>query len=97
MPTLSDYTNVYDVAIEIILEQGFQVWYDREEQLFYCERDGWDFAAESPSALLGIVSVYSFIQPDTYCESWWKRPTRLKHSRLPSFPKPYRAVWDKRS
>ena len=63
MPTLSEYTNVYNSALQLLRKKGFQVWIDKPLQLFCAERDGWDFMAESPVGLLGLVAMYECLEP----------------------------------
>lgn len=60
MPALSEYTNVYNTALNILDKKGFSTWYDDEIDMFCAEKDGWDFMAESPCALLGVVSIYEY-------------------------------------
>jgi hypothetical protein len=58
MPTLSEYSNVYNTALNILDKKGFSVWYDESLEMFFAERNGWDFMSETPCGLLGIVSIY---------------------------------------
>ncbi|WP_194205149.1 hypothetical protein [Superficieibacter sp. 1612_C1] len=72
MPALSEYTNVYNTALNVLDKKGFRTWYDDEVDMFCAEKDGWDFMAESPCALLGIVSIFEYKKPSSYSEYWWK-------------------------
>lgn len=95
MPALSDYTNVYATAIEVLLAKGFQVWHDERTKLFCAERDGWDFMADSPTALLGVVAIFEHVQPSSFVDYWWRvaPPERSDlYLKLPSEPDPYVSV-----
>ncbi|HHQ6590076.1 TPA: hypothetical protein ACSTLU_001620 [Serratia fonticola] len=72
MPALSEYTNVYNTALNVLDKKGFRTWYDDEVDMFCAEKDGWDFMAESPCALLGVVSIFEYKKPSSYREYWWK-------------------------
>lgn len=72
MPTLSDYTNVYGEAVKILREKGYQVWQEGMSQMYCAEKDGWDFMAESPTALLGLVAIFEHRLPKRYTEYWWR-------------------------
>jgi hypothetical protein len=94
MPALSEYSNVYDVAIGVLEKKGFQVWFDRGRDMFFCEKNGWDFSSESPCGLLGLVAIYEQVAPEGYSEYWWTMPTQTTHRSLPSSPTTYKPVWD---
>ena len=89
MPTLSEHVNMYDVAINQLTIRGYQVWYDRVEDEFWAERDGWDFIADSPVGLLGLVSIYHSLSPPVYEEYWWRRTLPKGSTQLVSSPTPY--------
>ena len=90
MATLSEYSNVYNTALNILDQKGFRLWYDDETNMFCAEKDGWDFMAESPCGLLGVVSIYEHIKPNFYEEGWWRinnkdlYPNNIKKSK-PSY------------
>lgn len=92
MPALSEYANVYDTAVELLQRAGFQVWFNEKADLFCAERDGWDFMAESPVGLLGLVKMHEAIAPSGWREYWWKLATRVDAGRLPRKPRPYISV-----
>ena len=71
MATLTDVGNVNSTILTILEQKGFQVWSD-EPDSYWAEKDGWDFVAYSLAELLGLVSVYEFIDPKEYKEYWWK-------------------------
>ena len=87
MAALGDYSNVYNTAIAVMQQKGYRAWYDSASELYWAERDGWDFAADSPTALLGVIAIYEFIQPIEWREYWWRIDDSGADSRnLP--PKP---------
>lgn len=90
MPALSEYTNVYDTAVRLLRQKGFQVWRDRSLGLYGCERAGWDFLAESPVGLLGLVAIFESQRPDEYREYWWRNEQSSgDFAALPDEPRPY--------
>ena len=72
------------------------MWYSEGTQLFCAEKDGWDFMAESPCGLLGVISMYEFHQPTNYQEYWWKLDTETLYHNLPKKPKRYVPVTRKK-
>lgn len=94
MPTLSQYTNVHDTAVALLQRKGYQVWRDDGARLYCAERDGWDFAADDPVGLLGVVTIFEARRPTTYAEYWWRDDAaRGAESRLPPRPeRPYASV-----
>lgn len=82
MPALGEYANVYDSALEVLRAKGFDVWYDEDADMFCCQRDGWDFMADGPISLLGLVALYEHQQPTTYREYWWRREGPLHYRSL---------------
>ena len=88
MPALFEYSNVYASALQILKEKGYQLWFDSSENIFWAERDGWDFASESPCGLLGLVALYEYRAPTEYKEYWW-RTEGIDTRDLPREPQPY--------
>ena len=72
MSSLSEYSNVYNTALLILQKKGFRVWYDKEIKVYCAEKEGWDFMADTPCGLLGVVSIYEFKKPEKYEEYWWR-------------------------
>lgn len=89
MPTLSEYSNVYGTALHVLRDKGYQVWFEPSNNLYWAERDGWDFASESPCGLLGVAAIYEHRKPPVYKEYWW-RQEELDPRHLPQQPTPYR-------
>jgi hypothetical protein len=96
MPALSEYSNVYNTALLILKQKGFQVWFDESTDLFGAEKDGWDFLADTPCGLLGVVAIFEHTQPSEYREHWWREQGEDLYSNLPRQPRPYTPVWKKR-
>ncbi len=92
MPSLSEYTNVYNSVLNILKKKGFQSWYDEDSELFCTEKDGWDFMAESPCGLLGLVALYEFVKPKKYDEYWWRVNEEDIYEKLPNKPNEYVSV-----
>lgn len=86
MPALSEYANVYNTALLILEEKGFRCWVDDVTETFRCERDGWDFMAESPVGLLGLVAIFEAVSPSEYSEYWWRKDSRIIYGALPHEP-----------
>jgi hypothetical protein len=86
MPLLYDYTNVYSTALTILRNKGFQVWRDPEGQLFWAERDGWDFASPTPTGLLGLIAIFEYQSPMVYKEYWWRERESTDYRDLPTAP-----------
>ena len=72
MPSLSEYRNVDNTALNVLKQKGFNLWYDEDTDLFCAEKDGWDFMADSPCGLLGVAAIYEWKKPTVYSEYWWK-------------------------
>jgi hypothetical protein len=94
MPTLSQYTNVYNTAVALLRKKGFQVWRD-EGQRYWAERDGWDFLADDPVGLLGLVAIFEARCPPEWTEYWWRdAEASYAHRNLPAAPaRPYEPVY----
>ena len=95
MPALSEYTNVYNTVILILQKKGYQTWYDEQADLYCAEKDGWDFTADTPCGLLGVVGIYEFKQPEEYEEYWWREEGPDLYHQLPRQPRAYRSVSEK--
>jgi hypothetical protein len=95
MPALSEYTNVYNTAVNILHKKGFSVWYDDKQHLFWAEREGWDFCSESPCGLLGLVAIYEYKKPDACSDYWWKDAAGANHMKLPRVAPKYTPVYKK--
>ncbi|MDR5835489.1 hypothetical protein [Caballeronia sp. LZ034LL] len=92
MPALSEYSNVHDSVFNILSKKGYKVWIDPEKETYWAEKDGWDFSAFSPCALLGIVSLFEYKKPDHYKEYWWRESGDQSESTLATMPPDYVSV-----
>jgi hypothetical protein len=93
MPALSEYSNVYNSAILILQEKGFRCWVDDATQTYRCEKGGWDFMAESPVGLLGLVAIFEHIAPIQYREYWWRKEGDPVFETLTHDPPDFLAVY----
>lgn len=72
MPALSAHTNTENTSLVILTQKGYRYWYDEKIELYGCEKNGWDFFAESATELLGVVAIYEHHGcPEKYSEYWW--------------------------
>jgi hypothetical protein len=95
MPALSEYSNVYNTAILILERKGFRVWVDSKTSLYCCERDGWDFMADTPCGLLGVVAIFEFKTPKECGEYWWREDGPDRYGSLPTQAPEYVSVVDR--
>ena len=86
MAALSEYTNVYNTALLILRQKGFQLWYDTRTGDFCAERDGWDFKSPTPCGLLGVVAIFEFNAPSEFQEYWWREEGPELYRNLPQTP-----------
>lgn len=80
-----DELKMSDIALGILVKRKYQVWFDDETDLFYAKKDSWEFVADSPLSLLGLVTVYEIKKPETDKDYWWNDTGKLMP--VPSFPK----------
>jgi hypothetical protein len=92
MPALGEFVNVYNSALAVLAGKGFQVWFNAKADMFCAERAGWDFMAENPISLLGLVAIYEAVQPPAPVEYWWRQSGHLDYQNLPGSPQPYSPV-----
>ena len=97
MPALSDYSNVYATAIFFLEKKGYQVWLDERAEQFFAEKNGWDFQADSPCGLLGLVAIFEEIHPETFEEYWWRPSGGEGQYKISTKTPSYTPVWQKRS
>ena len=65
-------------------------------KLFFAEKGGWDVAADSPTALLGVVAIYEARKPEEYREYWWSTQHYWDFAAMPRRPeRPYRSVMER--
>lgn len=93
MPALSAYANAENTALNILKKKGYQFWYDEAIERYCCEKEGWDFTAESATELLGVVGIFEHHNPSQYTEYWWRITDEWLIEDLPKSPKSYIPVW----
>jgi hypothetical protein len=96
VPTLGEYPNVWDSAIAVLEEKGFDVWRNEGHDTYYAQRAGWDFSADTPISLLGLVAIYEHRAPGSYTEYWWKAQPSHRSLDLPAVPPDYTPVIERR-
>ena len=72
MPDLSAYLNVYNTALVVIERKGFLIRFDESKEWWYATKDEWEFLADDPMQLLGLISIYEHLSPEEKKEYWWK-------------------------
>ena len=45
----------------------------RSPRILLRGKDGWDFTADDPIQLLGLVAVFEHENPEKYEEYWWRK------------------------
>jgi hypothetical protein len=93
MPSLGVYSNVLNTALIVLQRKGFRVWTNESESNWYAEKDGWDFLADDPIQLLGLVSIFEFQKPSQFKEYWWMIEEPYLIERVPKDPPEYLPVW----
>jgi hypothetical protein len=93
MPALGAYANVLNTALIVLRDKGFRVWTDQAQDNWYGEREGWDFVADDPIQLLGLVAIYEQRKPQGYSEYWWRLEEPWLIEQVPSQPPEYVPVW----
>ena len=96
MPALSYYTNVHNTALVILQRKGYRVWTRREPELFCAEKDGWDFWADDPVQLLGLISIHEFHHPPAWREYWWQIAEPWLYDAIPDRPPDYTPVFERK-
>jgi hypothetical protein len=72
MPDLSAYPNVYNTALVILQRKGFSLRFDESRESWYAKKGDWEFLADDPMQLLGLVAIYEHHSPEEKREYWWK-------------------------
>jgi hypothetical protein len=92
MPALGCYANVFNTALVILQRKGYRVW-QGNGGLICAEKNGWDFTADDPVQLLGLISIYESQQPASYREYWWKIDEPWLIEDIADEPPDYQPVW----
>jgi hypothetical protein len=96
MPALSAYLNVWNTCLVVLQQKGFRAWTDEAQEQFFAERDGWDFFADDPIQLLGLVALHDHHRPDRFDEYWWRIEEPWLVESLPTSAPPYISVTHQR-
>jgi hypothetical protein len=72
MPDLSSYINVFNTALVIVERKGWSLRYDKTQDFWFAQKNGWELLADNPIELLGLVSIYEYHSPKKRVEYWWK-------------------------
>jgi hypothetical protein len=72
MSDLSAYLNVYNTALVILQRKGFAIRFDESHDSWYAKKGEWEFHADDPMQLLGLVGIYEHQAPKKKEEYWWK-------------------------
>jgi hypothetical protein len=95
MPALATYANVLNTALVILQRKGYRVWSNEDESMWYAERQGWDFQADDPIQLLGLVGIFEHHQPTDFREYWWQIQEPFVIDSIPKQSPDYTPVWKK--
>ena len=95
MPALGAHCNVSNTCLVILAEKGFRTWTDEDGDYFYAEKDGWDFMANDPIQLLGLITIYERTGPDKFKEYWWRIREPWLVEDLPKEAPDYTPIWKK--
>ena len=95
MPALGAYANVFNTSLVILQRKGFRVWTNDSEEEWFAEREGWDFMADDPIQLLGLVSIYEFQHPTEYREYWWQHQEPWLIESVSKTRPDYKPVWNR--
>ncbi len=96
MPALGYYTNVHNTALVILQRKGYRLWRDPGTDHLCAEKEGWDFMADDPVQLLGLVAIHEVKQPASFCEYWWKIDEPWLLDSVPETPPDYAPVWQQK-
>jgi hypothetical protein len=57
---------------DILQQKGYTLRHDREKDTWHADKDGWEFLADNPIELLGLLSIYDHHAPKEKGGNWWK-------------------------
>jgi hypothetical protein len=72
MSALAESSNVVNTCFLLLDKKGWRCWYNESLDMFGAEKDGWDFLANSPAGLVGLVAIYEHCNPTEFREYWWR-------------------------
>jgi len=82
MATLSSHANMYNTCLRILRHEGYRLWVQPRPDkngavmprslIWWAEKAGYEFSANNPIELLGLVSIYEHKRPTDYHRYWWQ-------------------------
>ena len=72
MADIGAHLNVYNTALAVLERKGWELSYDKVHEWWFAKKDGWEFLADDPMQLLGLVAIYEHHSPEEKREYWWK-------------------------
>jgi hypothetical protein len=72
VPHLFSHLNVYNTALVVLERKGWALRYDTAEGWWFANKGEWEFLADDPMQLLGLVAIYKHHSPKKKEEYWWK-------------------------
>jgi hypothetical protein len=72
MPDIGAHLNVYNTALVILERKGWALRLDDSQGWWFANKGDWEFLADDPMQLLGLVAIYEYHAPKTKKEYWWK-------------------------
>lgn len=72
MSQLSSYPNVFNTCLVLLRREGFNLAYDKAQDSWRAEKDGFSFRGDNPIELLGLTAIYQKLQPREQKEYWWQ-------------------------
>ena len=72
MSDLSAHLNVYNTALVVLDGKGWSLRYDQSHEWWFAKKEGWEFLADDPMQLLGLVAIFEHHAPKVKSEYWWK-------------------------
>jgi hypothetical protein len=78
MAALGSHGNVYNTCLLILKAHGFSLSIEDSDEgndssstIWMAEKNGYDFHADNPIELLGLVSIYEYHRPDGEPTPYW--------------------------
>ena len=79
MASLSNAGNVSNTCLLILRKRGYELWTEGDSEnanpftdiFWFAKKGGYDFVANSPLELLGLVAIFEFKNPQNPPEDYW--------------------------
>lgn len=82
------------IALGILRDKGYRLWRDIRDDTVNAEREGWDFSADDPLSLLGVIAIFEATAPPRFQTGWEESTVPLVESELPAVAPEYDPVWE---